>query len=71
MQESVDAIRVALRVLAALTEYRNPDPEDVEKLHQLAPPTADASLDEMACAVVEEALKRRREKYKRAKSGGL
>lgn len=61
MQESVDAMRVALRVLAAITERRPPDPEDVEVVRRHAPMNT-RRIDDMACAVVEEALKRFRAK---------
>jgi len=60
MQEAVDAMRVALRVLTAITEHRHPDAIDVENLHRLAPEGAYQSLDEVACAVVEKALERAR-----------
>ncbi len=60
MQQSVDAMRVGLRVLAALTERRQPLSEDVEQLRRLAPPLMYQSVDEMACAVVEDSIKRHR-----------
>ena len=68
MQESVDAMRVALRVLAAITGRTPPDPKDVELLRRHAPTNEYESVDDMACAVVEEALKRFRAKREQAHS---
>jgi hypothetical protein len=62
MQQSLDAMQVALRVLAAITERRPPRAEDVEELQRIAPKGEYASIDEMACRVVEEGIKRHRAK---------
>jgi hypothetical protein len=61
MQQSLAAMNVALRVLTALTEKRHPDPADVEELRRLAPLHADCPLDELACDVIQEAIRRRAE----------
>lgn len=62
MDEHVDVMLIALRILVALAEGRQPLPEDAEELLRQAPEGKYASLDELACRVVEEALKRLREK---------
>jgi len=54
-------MQVALRVLAAINENRQPDPADVAELHRMAPPAAFRSLSELACAVIQQALERRSE----------
>ena len=59
MVESVEAMQIALRVLTALTEKIAPDPADVEALRRLAPSRDHAHLDELACEVIQQALKRR------------
>ena len=59
MQYGLDAMRVALRVLTAITDKRNPDPGDLQELHRLAPLHADASPDELACEVIQKAIKGR------------
>ncbi|HKE25736.1 MAG TPA: hypothetical protein VKB88_25430 [Bryobacteraceae bacterium] len=60
MQQSVDAMRVALQVLGAITEKREPAWEDIKELYRLAPPKDFMPLDELACAVVEQSLERYR-----------
>jgi hypothetical protein len=60
MQQSVDAMRVALRVLDAFARRCHSDRADVQELRRLAPPMEYISINEMACTVVEEALKRHR-----------
>ena len=60
MQEGPEAMIIALRVLTALMDNLYPDPADVEKLHQLAPARGSAApLDELACDVIQKALKHR------------
>jgi hypothetical protein len=61
MQRSVDEIRVALRVLQALTFSRQPDPQDVQELHRIIPAADYDSLDEMACTVIQQALEHRKQ----------
>jgi DNA-binding NarL/FixJ family response regulator len=55
----IDAMKIALRVLTAITEKRNPDPDDLQELHRLAPLQPGASPDELACEVIQQAIKRR------------
>jgi hypothetical protein len=60
-------MELALRVLTALTEKRHPDPADVERLHTMAEAsTRGLPLDELACEVIQKALKHRAEARKKA-----
>lgn len=62
MEQSLKAMTVALRVLTALgIEKRPPDPADVEELKRLAPLRSDAPLEELACDVIQQAVKRNEE----------
>jgi hypothetical protein len=62
MQESLEAMKTALRVLTALTEKLQPSPLDVDMLRQYAGPQPDGiGLDEYACDVIQRAIKRRAE----------
>jgi hypothetical protein len=61
MQQSYNVMELALRVLNALTYKRNPDPNDIDALHQLAPDFAGLPADELACQVIQRALKCRAE----------
>jgi hypothetical protein len=64
MQRSIDALKVALRVLTAISEHHEPDLADVDRLRAYAPLLSDASLDELACDVIQQALRRRNEARK-------
>lgn len=70
MQQSVDAMTVALRVLTALTQQQYPDPQDLATLRELAPDAAVQSADELACEVIQRALKRRATLRERTRSAG-
>lgn len=60
MQQSYDQIRIAVRVLGALTEHRCPYGDDIAALRAIAGPgTQDLTDDELACKVIHEALDRR------------
>jgi len=60
MQESLNAMKAALRVLTALNEKRTPREADVEALVQFAgPQPRGINLDEFACDVIQKALGRR------------
>ena len=62
MQAGLDAMKTALRVLTALTEKREPDPADVTSLRNYAGPQPEnVALDEFACTIIQQALKRRAE----------
>lgn len=53
-------MHLALRVLTALTEKRNPDPSDVEALRRAAGQGGEGlASDELACEVIQQALARR------------
>jgi hypothetical protein len=68
MQRSLDAMKVALRVLTAIDGHRDPNPNDVAELKNLEPLLADtAPPDELACEVIRQALKRRAEVQERNK----
>ena len=58
MQYDEDAMRIALRVLTALTQKNVPDPEDVEQLRAIAPgEVANLSIDQLACEVIHNGVK--------------
>jgi hypothetical protein len=64
MQDSLSAMKVALRVLTALTERRMPEQSDIEELQRRAQPLGPitrqvVSLDELACEVIRQAVKNR------------
>ena len=61
MQTSLDAMRVAVRVLGALNQNRPPDRGDLDRLRQLAPLSAHLPADELACEVIQMAIKHRAE----------
>ena len=53
-------METALRVLSAITEHCEPDPADVQEVKRLSPlMPPDTPLDEIACALVSQALKQR------------
>ena len=57
MLESMEAMKTALRVLTAINERRYPDPEDVHALRRYAPNAASLPVDELACEVIQQAMK--------------
>jgi hypothetical protein len=60
-------MELALRVLAALTQKRHPNPADVHRLRTIAETGArELPLDELACEVIQRALKHRAEARKKA-----
>ena len=67
MKASIEAIKTATRVLAALTERKIPDPADVESLRALSGFQNGRDLDELACDVIQQALKHRAEVRGRAR----
>jgi hypothetical protein len=68
MEPSVAAMEAALRVLTAITERRPPNPADVAELHSFAPDTQDVAPDELACEVIQQAI--RATQMEKAQSGG-
>lgn len=59
MQHAIEMMETALRVLKAILEKHDPAPADVAELRRLAPSLSDAPLDELACDVIQRALKGR------------
>ena len=60
MQKSLDAMQLALRVLTALTDNQHPDADEVAALRELSGPKLQGMpLDELACEVIQKALKHR------------
>ena len=59
MEQSLDAMKVALRVLTSLTEKRPPAHSDLDSLHRFAPALVHLPADELACEVIQQALRRR------------
>ena len=61
MKDNLAAMQTALRVLTAITEKHEPDTADIEELRRLTPSLAAMPPDELACGVIQQALKRRAE----------
>ena len=59
MEEELHRLRVALRVLAAITEFREPEETDVQTLRSYAPHFTRRPPDELAREVIQQALKAR------------
>lgn len=58
MQDSLRAMKTALRVLSAMTEKQYPTEADVQELEQYAGPRPPGQgIDEYACDVIRWALK--------------
>jgi hypothetical protein len=61
MEQSLEAMTTAVRVLRALNRKQPPDPGDLDYLRQAAPVSAHLPPDELACEVIQQAVKRRTE----------
>jgi hypothetical protein len=59
MAQPADTLDLALRVLRAVTERRYPDPDDIAALQRLAPYAGPMPVDELACELIEQALRHR------------
>ena len=59
MRVGIDAIKTATRVLAALTAKQEPDPADIQALLDYDQPTNGRDFDELACDVIQKALRHR------------
>jgi len=57
-KESIEVMKVALRVLTAITEKSGPLPSDVRSLLEFAPDLTRLPPDELACEVIQRAMKR-------------
>lgn len=69
MPRDVDVMRVALRVLAAAAEFRNPNPDDTAKLRRLAPDlNAALPIEDVACIVVRRTLQEFRLRHQKVLS---
>jgi len=53
-------LELALRVLTAVNEYREPEPTDLVQLRRLAPDWASRPTDLLACEVIQRAVQRAR-----------
>jgi hypothetical protein len=67
MHDSLEIMKIALRVLTAVSQNGVVDPQDIAELEKFggARP-ADLALDEFTCGVVQQALKNRAAKRIRA-----
>lgn len=61
-------MKVALRVLTALNEKQTPNPQDLAELGRLAPLLNGLPPDELACEVIQLALKHRAEVRSKSKT---
>ena len=61
MQQSLEALETALRILSAINAKDHPDPADIDALRACWPQRDGVGLDEFACEVIQKALKRRAE----------
>ena len=59
MQDPIEAMKTALRVLTALTERSKPDERDLQAMRECEPDLADLPPDELACEVIQHALRQR------------
>ena len=57
-KESIEIMKVALRVLTALTEKSAPQHADLDELLSFAPDLTKLAADELACEVIQRAMKR-------------
>jgi hypothetical protein len=68
MEPSLEAMTIAVRVLAALNWKQRPDQGDLDYLRRHAPLSAHLPPDELACEVIQQAVKRRTEARTAARS---
>jgi len=60
MRDSIEVMKIALRVLTAVSHKHAPDPKDVAALEEIAGPKPPGmGIDEFTCDVVQSALKGR------------
>jgi len=57
---TTEKTKVALRVLTALNEKRDPDPKDLALLRAYCPEGRDLGPDELACMAIQQALEARK-----------
>jgi hypothetical protein len=68
MQDAMNALKTALRVLTAINDKRQPDPFDVYELFGYAPLLREMPLDELAGAVIRHAIKVHKKERRKAAS---
>jgi hypothetical protein len=56
MEQTIDVIKTAFRVLNAIAGKCDPDPTDIEELRALSPLLADGPPDELACGVIRQMI---------------
>jgi hypothetical protein len=56
-QESMAALKTALRVLTAISERHEPDQSDLEELRRYLPLLSQAPIDEVACEVIQQSMR--------------
>lgn len=61
MLSPIEAMKTALRMLTALTEKSQPDAADLQALRAFQHQSRDLPADELACEVIQEALRERAE----------
>lgn len=66
MEKSLAAMQTALRVLTAVTREESPAQSDLDELRKFSPLMQDGPADELACDVIQQAI-RRREQVRRAR----
>ena len=60
MQQSLEVLTTALRVLTALSEKREPDPADLQELEAfIGPKSSHIGRDEWVCDAIQRAIKHR------------
>jgi len=64
VEKNAEAMVIALRVLSAVTQGHTPDPTDVQALRRYEPRLDGAPVDELACEVIQQTVKRRLESRK-------
>jgi hypothetical protein len=58
MQQSLEAMATALRVLTALTEKREPDSADIQELEAfIGPKPSNIGQDEWVCDAIQSAIR--------------
>ena len=68
MRQSLDSMTAASRVLGAFAEKRAPDPADAEMLRSCLPLMEGLPVDELACEVIQQSMKRLRSRVHSATS---
>ena len=59
MERHNETLRVALRVIAAVTEFREPEEDDIQALRSYAPAFNSQPHDRLACEVIQQVLRKR------------